>query len=91
MELLVTIIIVIPMSLLRGWVLTKMWLWFVTPFGVGPITIFHAIGISILLGMLTRDADIKENSAEEKVKRIVYGFLVPIITLVMGWVVHSLM
>lgn len=36
----------------RGWLLSKAWGWFIAPLGVPSISLFHALGISALIGYL---------------------------------------
>lgn len=36
-----------------GLVLTKLWVWFVVPLGPPPIGVAHALGIAVLVGLLT--------------------------------------
>ena len=36
----------------RGWLLAKAWGWFIVPMGVPAIGLFHAMGISALIGYL---------------------------------------
>lgn len=39
----------VPLTILRGFVLTKFWMWFVEPFGVPSITIAHGIGLIYMM------------------------------------------
>ena len=44
----------IPFSIMwRGYVLSIMWVWFVVPFGVDPLSVAHLIGLSITVGMFS--------------------------------------
>lgn len=48
----VAFIATIPLTVIaRGWVLAKLWMWFVVPIGVVHIGIANAIGLSIVVGM----------------------------------------
>lgn len=38
---------------LRGYVLRDMWRWFVVPLGVPPISVLGAIGLSMMITLLT--------------------------------------
>lgn len=42
----------IPSWILRGFVLAKMWLWFLVPLGVPEIGKAHAIGIAMLAALM---------------------------------------
>lgn len=81
---------------LNGWVMRVFWGWFIVPvFGVDPITIPQAIGLSVIVGYLTRhlkndDSYVPEGaSAQDKV---VYALVMSVVTslffLGMGYVVH---
>lgn len=49
----VLLIMAVPLSILRGWVLTILWGWFVMPtFPVEPLGIAQAIGLSIFVTVL---------------------------------------
>jgi hypothetical protein len=41
------------LAVLNGFMLSYMWEWFVVPFGLPSVSIIHAIGIAILVSMLT--------------------------------------
>ena len=52
------------LALLNGWVLLCLWEWFVIPaFGVSAITIWQAIGIDLLVSLLTHQ---HQHGAEER-------------------------
>lgn len=42
----------VPVHLWASFVLTKLWEWFVVPFGVGPIGMWHAAGLLTMIGMI---------------------------------------
>ena len=45
------IVAAIPLYFFSGWVLAKLWGWFVVPLGVVPITLAWAVGLSVLVGL----------------------------------------
>ena len=48
------------LTILRGFVLKQLWVWFAVPqFHVAPLTIPVALGISLLVGYLTADTNSK--------------------------------
>jgi len=79
-----------------GFVLQKLWLWFVVPlFDVPPLSIVQAIGVSIVVGFLTqRPAPYQERELKEAVKSITYllvcGILDPLVALSIGWLIMTL-
>lgn len=45
--------LIVAMGLVRGFVLSYLWAWFIVPLGAPQIGIAHAIGLSLLVGMFT--------------------------------------
>ena len=87
----VVIVTVVPAMLVRAWALTKLWAWFVVPISNLPqIGYAQAIGISMLLGMLTAHYTPHEDKCTEKEKAISYisyAFLYPLLTVCIAWCV----
>jgi len=79
-----------------GWVLSLLWLWFVSPFNVAPIGIFHATGLSMLasafLGQHTQIINqqaIRDHlGISQSYLLPIESFLVWIFILIGGWVIH---
>jgi hypothetical protein len=40
-------------SFYNSWLFTKMWFWFIVPLGAIPLTVFHAMGISLMVSWFT--------------------------------------
>jgi hypothetical protein len=93
-------------TLLRGYVLSWLWLWFIVPLGLREISVVHAIGISILIAMLTRglpkttpkptaeeeaDPEFKARKAKASKERLMAMVISPLIALAIGYVVHVFM
>jgi hypothetical protein len=78
------------LALWRGFVATKLWLWFVVPhFGLAPLPLHIAIGLSALIGLYhayrpTADKD------DKGFLSIFFSLLLPALSLLFGWVVFSL-
>jgi hypothetical protein len=81
-------------SIWRGYVLTVLWGWFIVPaFGAHPLSVPLAIGISMLVGMLTMHKNGKEAEKEMGAGTAIatsvgLAVLVPLAALGSGWVVH---
>jgi hypothetical protein len=86
------IILVIPLSILRGWVLLTFWNWFILPLGAPHITLAHALGISIILNYLLDNIS-REGRYKDKDKiEIAFGLILePLFILFLGWIVKSFM
>lgn len=78
-------------SILRGFVLAKMWLWFLVPLGTQPLSIPNAVGICLIASMLTHSqANVKDNrDADEKNMAIAMVFVNPLIALLFGYTVKQ--
>lgn len=62
---LVIIALDIPNALLRGFVLSRLWHWFMVPLGVREVGIALAIGISLLVGLIARNPYAAESDEDE--------------------------
>jgi hypothetical protein len=89
------IIPVVPAAIIwRGFVLAKLWAWFIVPLGVIPIGLVHAAGISTLIGMLTftgRDDDEDKSLAGRLGSAIGTMAVAPALFWLFGAVIHSFM
>lgn len=79
--------------IMRGWVLTILWSWFITPlFSLKEIGIVNAIGLSIVAAYLTKQTthcEDKRESHEKIIEMLLSPFLSPLFALAIAWVVHS--
>lgn len=67
--------------ILKGVVLNSLWLWFIVPLGVLPITTAQAVGISILSFTLTGSFDGKEKTDEQRLRQAIEG----VVAVLMMW------
>ncbi len=81
------------LSIWRGFVLVKLWTWFVVPtFGLPALTMAPAIGFSLLVGFLVYQYSAADSAAETNNKNVAFvGVIYPLIVLVIGYVVHLCM
>lgn len=94
----ILLLLTIPIvAIWRGFVLTKMWGWFITPFGVHQIGLAHAIGISLtasvfLLALKTREPERSDKSDRHKlIEGFVFAALGPPIFWLFGAIAHAFM
>ena len=85
------LILAIPGMLLRGWVITYLWKWFMVPLGIVDISLPHAIGISVIISFLISNVIKKDQTKEEQIYGLVLMFLWPLIALGLGWIVNCWM
>lgn len=88
--------IVVASTLLRGWVLSILWRWFMVPtLGLPALSIPQAIGIALVVGMLTHQSqhhlEDKDEKTSTKVVRVSEPFLTPFAMLLIGWIVRQYM
>lgn len=76
----------IALSVFRGFVLKKLWGWFMVPLGVVEIGIAMAIGISVIVSLLVQTT-VPATKAEHK-EQVMYSVAVPVLGLFIGWVTH---
>lgn len=85
--LVILICITATQAIWSGIVLKALWAWFVIPtFGLPDLSLLVAIGVGLTVSYLTHQYVPTNN--EDLPKIFVVSFLYPLITLVMGWVVH---
>ena len=82
----------IPIAIVRGFVLTVLWAWFVTePFGVHQISVPEGLGIALIVGMLTHNYNENENLDRDLLENLMVSLVSPVVTLAFGWIYHQLM
>ena len=78
-------------SIINGFVLTKLWAWFVvTTFELPQLSIPTAIGISMVVRYLTYQwqPDLEGGSGDKVAKSVGFSIMFPFMTLCLGWIVH---
>jgi len=85
-------------TLMNGWVLSILWGWFVVPlFGVSQISLLQAIGLTAIINMLksTKVNTDKKSSSKGATEAIISAFVIvfvgPLVSLLFGWIIYSLM
>lgn len=99
---LAALVVLLLLSVLQivytGWVITKLWLWFMVPLGVPAIGIAHAIGLGILISLIAglhflareKDAEIKGTN-EKMAYRLIGSAVVTSFAWAFGALAASLM
>jgi hypothetical protein len=96
MMLYVLIVLMIPVSIVvNGLLLRLFWGWFVVPLGLAPIGIAHALGISVLVAMLTyeytREPEDGRSTKEVVSSALLRAVVRPLVLLAMGSIYHACM
>jgi hypothetical protein len=84
----------IGLTVVRGLVLQALWLWFVAEtFAIASLTLVQAIGISIVVGLLTYQYDARKDddldTVESLVGATVAGLFICGFAYLSGAIVHS--
>ena len=91
------IIAAVLLTLLRGYIFSKFWLWFiVSTFDADPIRIVEAIGLSFVVGFITDGAlkVIDRTSTLDKEKLLVRILTIAVAYLLtwgLGWILNQFM
>lgn len=90
MELVIFLILFIPLTLLRGWVILSLWGWFILPLGAPNIQMSQALGIALILSFVTTHSfNLKDKTTEEKVKEYIMIIIYPLFTVGLGYIYHA--
>ena len=92
----ITPFIVIPHALLDGWVLQKLWGWFIVPvFGLPALSLAAAIGIGMTASYITHHSQVRPKETQEgkaAVASMLWElFFRPLVALGLGWVIQRFM
>jgi len=77
-------------SVIKGFVIAKIWLWFMVPiFGLPVLSIAQAIGVALVIGIFTNEhaSLTQQDDPKKKKNAILTGLLAPFMTLLFGWIV----
>ncbi len=92
---LVIVLMVVIGSLMNGWALSILWKWFVIPiFTLPSLSIIQAIGVSMVVGILTSHSSTIDSSKEwtEIINTYIGRAIVyPIMVVGIGWIVSSML
>ena len=85
------LVVSIAAILVDGLALSKLWLWFIHPLGVPAISFAHAIGISVIVSVLTYRAELQTNEDTTLTERIITNTLFTLLMFIFGWIAHLCM
>lgn len=74
----------------KGYVLSVLWGWFVVPLGAPPVTIPVAIGVSLVVSLLTKSVRPTDIDGELQLGKQAYiAAAGPALMLFVGWIVKA--
>lgn len=80
-------LVTVVIYLLHGVSLQLLWRWFVSPtFGLPAISLVQAIGIGIIVDLLTKQHIPRDKDAQKEL--IAFQILSPVFAVAIGWIVH---
>ena len=82
-------ILLAPAVLFQAWALKVLWLWFVVPLGVHPITVPWALGICSLRVIIYQGSN--EKHGKSPIALLPEGVFAIAIALLIGWIAHAFM
>ena len=90
------LIVILPVasSLIYGFVLLRLWEWFVVPtFGLPLLSLPVAVGISLIVSLLTISSPKTKDTREDSEKWVDRGvaLIVPLLYLFFGWLFYTLL
>lgn len=85
----VMMLLIVPVSLLNGWALIKLWAWFIVPvFRCPQLTVWTAVGIVLVVRFLT--SSVNPEDKRSPIYIIVYSIVSPLFSLGFGAIIHSI-
>ena len=92
-----TIVALVLGAIMGGFVLSKLWVWFMVPiFDLNPLRIVEAIGLTFIVGYMTKDPVETNNILEGSfLEELLKAFLQTLVAaggfLFIGWIIHLFM
>ena len=78
-------LVLFPLAIIwRGFVLSILWNWFVSPLGFAPINWVWAIGLATIITLFAGKGNAKEKTSEEWFVLFALSFLLPAMALGIG-------
>lgn len=85
MKTLLQFVLLVLAGIWKGYVLTILWKWFISPiFGLPALSIPVALGVVLVAQMLTYNY--VKGEEKEQVELIIFWLVFPAVTLVYGWI-----
>ena len=78
---------VAPLAILRAWVLSWLWQWYVVPhFGVAPLPVAIAFGLALIASYIKASTSTVKKEYRETTLEWVSMFVNPLAALLIGWI-----
>ena len=73
--------------IVRGWVLTVLWGWFLVPLGAPALSIPFALGISTIIGLFLQNVSRTKSEGSTVPNLVAQSLLGPLVSLLVGWII----
>jgi hypothetical protein len=84
-EVFIVFVLLVPVTFFQGVVAMKLWQWHVMPvFHAPPLSLGHAVGLSVFLGFMTSRASAPTND-KSPLEIAILQVLVATLALLVGW------
>ena len=84
--------------MMKGWVLSILWAWFMPQFGLPLVGAWHLMGVAGFIELMTASATVPAKSKETDMGTktglrtwALLSIVMPLMALFSGWIFHSLM
>lgn len=82
---------IVGSAILNGWVLSYLWAWFLVPLGVRPLGVAWAIGLAVLVGLLTNHHVPVKDQKIDSYELLAGQIVRPLLALLVGYIAHRWM
>ncbi len=90
-QMLLYLIASVPLTPLAGYVVMRLWTWFIVPLGVMPIGWVHALGLGLIVGFMTTTYNGTTKPVKSAVDFLITRYFVFGFMLLEGWIIQKFM
>lgn len=86
------VVLIALLMVVKGFVLTYLWSWFITPFGLPELGLAHAIGVAMVVSYLTHQIETPDkDNPNAGFEKLGYHFVGSLLVFCIGWIVFKFM
>ncbi len=83
-------VLFVPLTLFGGYVSARLWQWFLVPLGLPAISLWHAIGIGLVVRWFTFQYRYDKDADEDKIPRQIHALTASILIPLIFWCLGAL-
>ena len=90
MKILLLLVLLVPATLLHGFVFSELWRWFIVPLGVSPISVVTGMGLRIMVNSFRKNTDTSEsvNSYDKIMKDFAETVVLALLAWGLGYIIY---